>query len=215
MTSCARGDLLVRFEIPSLAADTASKRAEIDRANARLQNARSAQARAKDLFDRGVGARKDLEDADRELADVRGSARRSEGQSHRIIHARGARCSPGHIRRPRRETFAQPRRPRGTRLVRSDPARHRSTPARGCCGGAIRRRAARTARRGGTYPRRCGRSAAGEGCFAGRGGRSGDRGGAGAPAIRSSCRVSRPGRRPGRDRDRRFTRTWSWCRRRP
>jgi RND family efflux transporter MFP subunit len=65
-----RGDLLVRFEIPSLAADSASKRAEIDRANARLQNARSAQARAKDLFDRGVGARKELEDADRELADV-------------------------------------------------------------------------------------------------------------------------------------------------
>ena len=64
------GDLLVRFEIPSLAADTASKRAEIDRANARLQNARSGQARAKDLFDRGVGARKDLEDADRELADA-------------------------------------------------------------------------------------------------------------------------------------------------
>jgi RND family efflux transporter MFP subunit len=65
-----RGDLLVRFEIPSLAADTASKRAEIDRANARLQNARSAQARAKDLFERGVGARKELEDADRELADA-------------------------------------------------------------------------------------------------------------------------------------------------
>jgi RND family efflux transporter MFP subunit len=65
-----RGDLLVRFEIPALAADTASKRAEIDRATARLKNARSGQARAKDLFDRGVGARKDLEDADRELADA-------------------------------------------------------------------------------------------------------------------------------------------------
>jgi RND family efflux transporter MFP subunit len=65
-----RGDLLVRFEIPSLVADAASKRAEIDRANARLQNARSAQARAKDLFERGVGARKELEDADRELADA-------------------------------------------------------------------------------------------------------------------------------------------------
>jgi RND family efflux transporter MFP subunit len=65
-----RGDLLVRFEIPSLAADTASKRAEIDRATARLLNARSAQARAKDLFDRGVGARKELEDAVRELADA-------------------------------------------------------------------------------------------------------------------------------------------------
>jgi RND family efflux transporter MFP subunit len=65
-----RGELLVRFEIPSLAADVASKRAEVDRASARLLNARSAQARAKDLFDRGVGARKELEDADRELADA-------------------------------------------------------------------------------------------------------------------------------------------------
>ena len=65
-----RGDVLVQFEIPSLAADSATKRAEIDRANARLQNARSAQARAKDLFDRGVGARREVEDADRELADA-------------------------------------------------------------------------------------------------------------------------------------------------
>jgi RND family efflux transporter MFP subunit len=65
-----RGDLLVRFEIPSLVADTAAKRAEIDRATARLQNARSAQGRAKDLFDRGVGARKDLEDAERDAAEA-------------------------------------------------------------------------------------------------------------------------------------------------
>jgi RND family efflux transporter MFP subunit len=68
--SVKKGDLLVRFEIPSLAADTASKQAEIDRVQARIQNARSAQVRAKDLFDRGVGARKELEDADRELADA-------------------------------------------------------------------------------------------------------------------------------------------------
>ena len=65
-----RGDLLVRFEIPSLAAETATRRAEVDHATARLQNARSAQARAKDLFERGVGARKELEDADRELSDA-------------------------------------------------------------------------------------------------------------------------------------------------
>src|SRR4029453_5455296 len=65
-----RGDLLVRFEIPSLAAETASNRADIDRATARLQNARSAHARAKDLFERGVGARKDVEEAERELSDA-------------------------------------------------------------------------------------------------------------------------------------------------
>jgi RND family efflux transporter MFP subunit len=68
--SVRRGDLLVRFEIPSLAAETATRRAEIERGNARLENARSAQARAKDLFERGVGARKELEDAVRELSDA-------------------------------------------------------------------------------------------------------------------------------------------------
>ena len=64
------GDVLVRFEIPELVADVATKRAEVTRAQARLQNARSAQTRAHDLFDRGVAARKEVEDADRELADA-------------------------------------------------------------------------------------------------------------------------------------------------
>ena len=66
----ASGDLLVRFEIPSLAADVASRRAEVTRAQARLENARAAQTRAHDLFDRGVAARKEMEDADREIADA-------------------------------------------------------------------------------------------------------------------------------------------------
>jgi RND family efflux transporter MFP subunit len=66
----SEGDLLVRFEIPSLAADVATRRAEIARAEARLTNARAAQTRARDLFDRGVAARKEVEDADRELADA-------------------------------------------------------------------------------------------------------------------------------------------------
>lgn len=64
------GDVLVRFEIPEFVADVASKRAEVTRAQARLQNARAAQTRAHDLFDRGVAARKEMEDADRELADA-------------------------------------------------------------------------------------------------------------------------------------------------
>ena len=65
------GDLLVRFEIPELVADVATKRAEVARAQARIANATSAQTRAHDLFDRGVAARKEVEDADRELADAR------------------------------------------------------------------------------------------------------------------------------------------------
>lgn len=65
------GDVLVRFEIPELVAGVATHRAEVARADARLENARSAQTRAHDLFDRGVAARKEVEDADRELADAR------------------------------------------------------------------------------------------------------------------------------------------------
>src|SRR4030095_10483141 len=65
-----RGDVLVRFEIPSTAAEVSKQQAEMQRAQARLENARAAQARAHDLFDRGVAARKEVEDADRDFADA-------------------------------------------------------------------------------------------------------------------------------------------------
>jgi RND family efflux transporter MFP subunit len=65
-----RGDLLVRFDIPALGADAASRRAEVERAEARLKTAIAARARAHDLFDRGVAARREVEDADREQADA-------------------------------------------------------------------------------------------------------------------------------------------------
>jgi cobalt-zinc-cadmium efflux system membrane fusion protein len=73
-----RGDVLVRFEIPSYTADVATKRGEVTRAEARLQNARAAQTRAHDLFDRGIAARKEVEDADRELADAQAGVAESE-----------------------------------------------------------------------------------------------------------------------------------------
>jgi membrane fusion protein (multidrug efflux system) len=72
------GDVLVRFDIPELVADVAAKRAEVTRAEARLQNAIAAQTRAHDLFDRGVAARKEVEDADRELADARAGVTESQ-----------------------------------------------------------------------------------------------------------------------------------------
>jgi RND family efflux transporter MFP subunit len=65
-----RGDVLVRFEIPSSAAEVGKQQAEIGRARARIENARAAQTRARDLFDRGVAARKEVEDAAKELADA-------------------------------------------------------------------------------------------------------------------------------------------------
>lgn len=65
-----RGDVLVRFDIPSRNADVAARKAAVSRAEARLRNAQAARTRAHDLFDRGIAARKEVEDADRELADA-------------------------------------------------------------------------------------------------------------------------------------------------
>jgi len=65
-----RGDLLVRFEIPTSAADVQRQQAEIARAEALLDNANAARTRARDLFERGIAARKEVEDADRAVADA-------------------------------------------------------------------------------------------------------------------------------------------------
>jgi RND family efflux transporter MFP subunit len=64
------GDVLVRFEIPSTVAEAGRQRAEVERAQAQLANARAAQARASELFERGIAARKQVEDADRDVADA-------------------------------------------------------------------------------------------------------------------------------------------------
>jgi len=65
-----RGEVLVRFEIPTLNADAISKGAEVTAIAARLENAKANQVRLKDLFDRGVASRKEVEDADREVSDA-------------------------------------------------------------------------------------------------------------------------------------------------
>ncbi|MEP7116082.1 MAG: efflux RND transporter periplasmic adaptor subunit [Acidobacteriota bacterium] len=75
----AKGDLLVRFDIPSTGAEVARQKADIARAEAQIANARAAQVRAKDLFDRGIAAHKELEDADRDLADA--DAALAQGQA--------------------------------------------------------------------------------------------------------------------------------------
>ncbi len=80
-----KGDLLVRFDIPSLAADAAGRRSDVAMAEARLANARAAADRVQGLFERGVAARKEVEDARRELSDSQaavaaaGSARQAAG----------------------------------------------------------------------------------------------------------------------------------------
>jgi RND family efflux transporter MFP subunit len=66
----ARGDLLVRFDVPDLQADTAARRADRQRGLARLAAARASLQRLSGLFDRGIAARKEVEDARREVADA-------------------------------------------------------------------------------------------------------------------------------------------------
>jgi RND family efflux transporter MFP subunit len=64
------GDLLVRFEIPTLSAGVSASRAAIEQAEARVENAMAAAARVAGLFERGVAARKEVEDAERELREA-------------------------------------------------------------------------------------------------------------------------------------------------
>jgi RND family efflux transporter MFP subunit len=65
------GDLLVRFEIPSMSTDVATRRAEVETARARVENAQANVARLTTLVEHGVAAQKELEDARRELAEAR------------------------------------------------------------------------------------------------------------------------------------------------
>jgi RND family efflux transporter MFP subunit len=64
------GDLLARFEVPSLTAGATSSRAAIEQAQARVDNAKAAATRLAGLFERGVAARKEVEDAERELREA-------------------------------------------------------------------------------------------------------------------------------------------------
>jgi RND family efflux transporter MFP subunit len=65
------GDLLVRFDIPTLHTDVATRRAEVQAAQAHVDNAQASVARLTTLVEHGVAAQKELEDARRDLAEAR------------------------------------------------------------------------------------------------------------------------------------------------
>jgi RND family efflux transporter MFP subunit len=75
------GDLLVRFEIPSLATDVATRRAEAETARARVDNAQANVTRLTTLVEHGVAAQKELEDARRELAEARAALAQADSAS--------------------------------------------------------------------------------------------------------------------------------------
>jgi len=88
----ARGDVLVRFDIPSLAAEVQRQAAEVQRAQAGVANARANQTRQRELFDRGIAARKDVEDADRAVADAEAAVGQAEA-SRAAAEAAAARTT--------------------------------------------------------------------------------------------------------------------------
>jgi len=64
------GDLLVRFDIPSLQTDVATRRGELATAEAHVRNAQASVSRLTTLVQHGVAAQKELEDAERDLAEA-------------------------------------------------------------------------------------------------------------------------------------------------
>ena len=88
----AKGDVLVRFEIPSLAAEVQRQTAEVQRAQAALATAKSNQTRQQQLFERGIAARKDVEDADRTVADAEAAVGQAEASRAAAVTA-GARAT--------------------------------------------------------------------------------------------------------------------------
>ena len=74
-------DLLVRFEIPSLSTDVATRRADLQQAEARVENADASVKRLATLVDHGVAAQKELEDARRELAEARAAQAQAQSAS--------------------------------------------------------------------------------------------------------------------------------------
>lgn len=72
------GDLLVRFDIPSMAADLAAKKAALAQANARLNLAKGEVARLAPLVDQGVTAPRDLDAARREQAEAEADVQQAQ-----------------------------------------------------------------------------------------------------------------------------------------
>ena len=65
--SVTSGEVLVRFELPSLRAQTVVSQAVVKAADLRVRRAQLAQGRVRMLVDKGAASRRELEDADREV----------------------------------------------------------------------------------------------------------------------------------------------------
>lgn len=72
------GDVLVRFEVPSLLTDIAARKSDVAQAASRLQHARASSTRLAGLLDRGIASQKEVDEAKRELADAEAAVAQSK-----------------------------------------------------------------------------------------------------------------------------------------
>jgi len=86
------GDLLVRFEVPSLVAELLARESEVAQTTARLQAAESKATRLAGLFQRGIAAQRDSDEAQRELHEAQAAANQalSGKQTAELLAARVA-----------------------------------------------------------------------------------------------------------------------------
>jgi len=84
------GDLLVLFEIPSLAADLATRQSALAQARARVANTQAARDRLAGLLARGIAARKEVDDAERDLAEAQAAVQEASAglEAARQLQAR-------------------------------------------------------------------------------------------------------------------------------
>jgi len=85
----APGDLLVRFDIPSLRTDVATRRGEVATAEAHVQNAQASVTRLTTLVEHGVAAQKELEDAQRDLAEAKAAVGQAQAALQNALSVEG------------------------------------------------------------------------------------------------------------------------------
>ena len=83
------GDLLVRFDIPSLRTDVATRRGEVATAEAHVQNAQASVTRLTTLVEHGVAAQKELEDAQRDLAEAKAAVGQAQAALQNAVSVEG------------------------------------------------------------------------------------------------------------------------------